>query len=83
MKRTPIYGLMAEFDNPSDVVAAARKTYEAGYRKIDAYTPFPIEELSEAVGFHHNGGSLPLVIRSMSGDGLTCRPRRSSWLHLR
>jgi hypothetical protein len=67
MKRTPIYGLMAEFDNPSDVVAAARKTYEAGYRKIDAYTPFPIEELSEAVGFHHNGVALVILIGGILG----------------
>ena len=36
MKRTLIYGMMAEFDNPTDLVAAARKTYEAGYKKIDA-----------------------------------------------
>ena len=60
MKRTPIYGIMAEFDSPSDLVAAARRTYDAGYQKIDAYSPFPIEELSEAIGFHHN--SVPLVV---------------------
>jgi len=60
MKRTPIYGLMAEFDTPESVVHAARKTYEAGYKKIDAYSPFPIEALSEAVGFHHN--FVPLVV---------------------
>jgi hypothetical protein len=60
MKRTPIYGLMAEFDSPESVVHAARKTYEAGYKKIDAYSPFPIEALSEAVGFHHN--LVPLVV---------------------
>jgi len=60
MKRPRIYGLMAEFDNPTDLVVAARKTYEAGYKKIDAYSPFPIEELSEAIGFHHNG--VPLVV---------------------
>jgi hypothetical protein len=60
MKRTPIYGLMAEFDTPESVIHAARKTYEAGYKKIDAYSPFPIEALSEAVGFHHN--FVPLVV---------------------
>jgi hypothetical protein len=60
MKQVPIYGLMAEFDSPSDLVAAARKTHEAGYRKIDAYTPFPIEELAEAIGFHSN--RVPLVV---------------------
>ncbi len=47
-----IYGLMAEFDDPSAVVAAARRTYEAGYRRINAYSPYPIEELSAAIGYH-------------------------------
>jgi hypothetical protein len=51
---------MAEFDNPSDLVAAARRTYEAGYRRINGYSPYPIEELSEAIGFHHT--SLPLIV---------------------
>ena len=60
MKTPPIYGLMAEFDTPTDLVAAAHKTYQAGYKKIDAYSPFPIEELSEAIGFHHN--AVPLVV---------------------
>lgn len=49
MKTTPIYGMMAEFDSATDLVAAARKTHEAGYKKIDAYSPFPIEDLAEAI----------------------------------
>ncbi len=56
----PLYGLMAEFDNPTDLVAAARKTYEEGYRRINGYSPFPIEELSDAIGFHKTG--LPLIV---------------------
>ena len=56
----PLYGLMAEFDNPTDLVAAARRTYEEGYRKINGYSPYPIEELSEAIGFHRTG--LPLIV---------------------
>ena len=63
-----IYGLMAEFDTPGQVVAAARKTHAAGYRKIDAYSPFPIEELAEAIGFHHNGVA-PVVL---AGGALGC-----------
>jgi hypothetical protein len=50
--RPATYGLMAEFDNPTDAVAAARRVYEEGYRKIDAFSPYPVEELSEAVGAH-------------------------------
>jgi len=60
MKRTPIYGILAEFDSPTDLVDAARRTTNAGYKKIDAYSPFPIEELAEAIGFHNNG--VPLVV---------------------
>jgi hypothetical protein len=59
MKRTPIYGLMAEFDSPSDLVAAAQRTQDAGYKKIDAYSPFPVEGLAEAIGFHHD--LVPLI----------------------
>ena len=46
----PIYGLMAEFDNPTSLVNAARLAREQGYRKLDAYSPFPIEELSDTWG---------------------------------
>jgi hypothetical protein len=58
--RHVLYGLMAEFDNPTDVVAAAHRAYEAGYRNMDAYTPYPIEELTEAIGFRHT--RLPLIV---------------------
>ena len=67
MKTTPIYGIMAEFDSASDLVAAARKTHEAGYRKIDAYSPFPVEELAEAIGFHKNGVPLVTLIGGLIG----------------
>jgi hypothetical protein len=56
----PLYGVMAEFDSPSALVAAARSAYDAGYRRINGYSPFPIEELSEAIGFTKTG--LPLIV---------------------
>jgi len=59
-KAPRLYGVMAQFDNPSALVAAARETYAAGYRKINGYSPFPIEELSEAIGFTRTG--LPLIV---------------------
>ena len=46
-KRDPIYGLMAEFDSAQALVDAAKKTHESGYKKIDAYSPFPIEGLAD------------------------------------
>jgi len=60
VKRHRLYGLMAEFHAPGDVVAAARAVREAGYRKVDAYSPYPIEELAEALHFHHS--RLPLLV---------------------
>jgi len=50
----PVYGLMAEFHEPGEVVAAARAVHAEGYRKVDAYSPYPIEALSEALGFHRS-----------------------------
>jgi hypothetical protein len=67
MKDASTYGLMAEFDNVNDVIAAARRVYGAGYRKIDAYSPFPLEELSEAIGFHKNGVALVCLIGGLLG----------------
>jgi Alternative complex III, ActD subunit len=62
-----VFGLMAEFDNVNDAVIAARRTYAAGYRKLDAYSPFPVEELSEAIGFHKNGVALICLIGGLLG----------------
>jgi hypothetical protein len=56
----PIYGVMAEFSDPDELLGAAQAAYEAGYRKMDAFSPFPIHGLSEAIGFHHT--RLPIII---------------------
>ena len=58
--RPPLYGLMAEFDNPDALLVAAQHAHAEGYRHMDAYSPFPVEGLAEAVGFHRSG--LPLVV---------------------
>jgi hypothetical protein len=58
--RPPLYGVMAEFSDPSSLVAATSRAREAGYRRMDAYSPFPIEELHEALGEHDS--RLPLVV---------------------
>jgi hypothetical protein len=56
----PTYGLMAEFTDPEDLLEATRRTVEAGYRRIDAYSPFPVEGLAEAL--HMRNTRLPLII---------------------
>ena len=70
----PMYGLMAEFEGPQALVDATRRAYEHGYRNMDAYSPIPIEELTEALGIQHTGVA-PLVrlggiIGAISGYGL-------------
>jgi hypothetical protein len=44
-----IYGLIAEFPSAASLVAAARATHAAGYKRVEAYAPFPVEELPEAL----------------------------------
>jgi hypothetical protein len=65
--RTPFYGLMAEFHSPGEVVEAAEKVYAAGYRKVDGYSPYPIEELSEALGHHHSHLSKIVLAGGLTG----------------
>jgi len=60
MSRPPVYGLVAEFENPEDLVAAAHRTREAGFRSVDAYSPMPVPGLCEAIGFRHT--RLPWVV---------------------
>jgi hypothetical protein len=62
MNDAGLYGLMAEFRDTGAVVAAARRAREAGYTRMDAYTPFPIEELSEALGWRTRGRLPKLVL---------------------
>ncbi len=60
MDRRNIYGLMAEFDTPTELVRAAEQTRDAGYTKTDAYSPFPIHEMDEALGVRRS--ILPWVV---------------------
>ena len=65
--RPPIYGLMAEFDNPNDLLAATTRARVEGYRQMDAYTPFPVEGLAEALGFQHTRVPLIVLIGGLVG----------------
>jgi ActD protein len=55
-----IYGLMAEFDDPATLVAATRHSYQQGYRRMDAYSPFPVEGLAQALGARRK--EVPLIV---------------------
>src|SRR5215475_10213251 len=63
-----VYGLMAEFDDARALVDATAKARDAGYRRLDAYSPFPIEELHEATGAHPS--RLPLI--TLAGGLVGC-----------
>ena len=62
MKKTrpDLYGVMAEFTDADRLLEAAHRTFGQGYRRLDAYSPVPVEGLAEAIGFHRN--RLPLVV---------------------
>lgn len=60
-EETPkVYGLMAEFETEDGLVEACEKSHEAGYRKMDAYSPYPVEEASHALG--HEKSRVPLLV---------------------
>ncbi len=46
----PIYAIVAEFEDPDDLLEAAERVYAEGYRKVEAYSPFPVHGLAEAIG---------------------------------
>jgi hypothetical protein len=72
--RSPLHGMMGEFATPEQLLAASRKARDAGYKHIDAYTPFPIEGLAQAIGFRWT--AVPLitltggVLGALGGFGL-------------
>jgi hypothetical protein len=55
-----LYGLLAEFHEPQRLLEATRRAREAGFRRMDAYTPFPVEGLDEAL--HFTPRKLPYVV---------------------
>ena len=68
MEKTPIYGLMAEFYSPEALLGAARRAFAEGFRKMDAYSPFPVDGLAQALGFHRT--RVPLIV--LAGGILGC-----------
>lgn len=61
------YGLIAEYDDPNTLLDAATRAYGAGYRKLDAYSPFPIHGLSEAIGFRRTAIPFLTLVAGLSG----------------
>ena len=64
----PLHGLLAEFETPGNLIEAARRAREAGYTRMDAYTPYPIHELTEALALPRT--KLPLIV--FAGGAIGC-----------
>jgi hypothetical protein len=69
MAKRPIYGVMAEFETTKDILDAAHRARAAGYREMDAYSPFPVEGLSEAVGLPRTWLPVITLIGGLIGCG--------------
>ena len=76
--REGTYGLLAEFDTPGDLVRAARQAHEDGWRRLDCYTPYPVEEAAEAIGFHRN--KVPLITLVGGLMGLAAMFSLETWI---
>ena len=74
-----IYGLMAEFEDPNALVHAAKRVYAAGYRKMDTYSPYPVEEAWEAIGHHDK--RLSFIVLAGGLTGLLSGLGLQEWIH--
>ena len=67
MKEPAIYGLMVEFLTAEEVLAATRAARKAGYRRMDAYTPYSVEGLADELGMPSNRISFVVLVGGLIG----------------
>lgn len=67
--QSSLYGLVAEFSDADAIVAAAQKARDAGYRRMDAYTPFPVHGLDDALDFHDKRVPWLIFLAGCAGAG--------------
>lgn len=65
----PVWGLMAEFNSPSELLAATRRAYSAGYRRLDAYSPFPVHGMEHALKLGKDRVALICLVGGILGGG--------------
>jgi len=80
MATAPVYGLLAEFDSPADLVAATKRVHADGYRRIDTFSPFPVEEAWEAM--HHHDKRLSLIVLLGGIAGMLSGYGLEYWVHV-
>lgn len=73
-----IYGLLAEFNTPQAMVVATEQARAAGYRRMECYTPYPVEEAATALDVHHN--RVPLLCLMGGLMGLTTAFLMQTWM---
>ena len=62
-----LWGLLAQFKNSKDLLHAARSAYSNGYRRMDAYSPFPVPDLARSIGFRKNNVALVCLVGGLLG----------------
>jgi hypothetical protein len=62
-----IWGMMAEFETPAELLAATRRAYTEGYRRMDAYSPFPVHGLDKALGLGKDRVALVCLVGGILG----------------
>ena len=67
MKRDELHGIVAEFSEPRALLVAARAAYAKGYRRMDAYTPYPVDDLAESLGMRRTGVPLITLLCGIAG----------------
>jgi len=80
--REGIYGLLAEFDTPSALVHATEKARAAGYRRMDCYSPYPVEEAATAMGWTSKDDRVSLLCLVGGMLGGLCMYNLECWVHL-
>jgi hypothetical protein len=78
--REGIYGLLAEFNTPSELVDATKAAHTAGYRRMECYTPYPVEEAAEALHFHKT--RVPMMCLLGGVMGLTTGFLLEMWVNV-
>ncbi|HWK08440.1 MAG TPA: DUF3341 domain-containing protein [Vicinamibacterales bacterium] len=79
MATASVYGLLAEFDTPAELVTATKRVHAEGYRNIDTFSPFPVEEAWEAM--HHHDKRLSLIVLLGGITGMFSGYGLEYWVH--
>ena len=78
--REGTYGLLAEFNTPRELVLATEGAHRAGFRRMECYTPYPVEECAVALRFHKN--RVPLVTLLGGLMGVTTAFLMETWVNV-